>query len=428
MWYKEAVFYQIYPFGFSGNEGIKRLEGWIPHIKKLGANAVYFCPVFESDYHGYDTADYNKIDSRLGTEEDFKKLCKKLHDEDIKIVLDGVLNHVGRGFWAFKDLIENKENSKYKDWFHVDFSKSSNYNDGFWYKGWEGHYDLVSLRLDNEEVRLHLFSAIKGWVEKYDIDGLRLDVAYLLPEFFIRELAEFCKNLKKDFFLVGEAIHGDYNQIIGPGKLHSCTNYECYKGLHSSFNDNNMFEIAHSLNRQFGSEAWALYKGQNLFSFAENHDVSRIATILKDEKQIIPLYGLLFAMPGIPCVYYGGEWGAKGDKKDGDESLRPFFEKPVENELFNSISKFAKMHRENKAFCYGSYKQIYLTNKQFIFSREHEGKAVIAAINAGSESHEAIVHLNCKSLVNLENGKPVNYTEGIEMKAYSCMYYEVEHN
>ena len=266
MWAYESVFYQIYPLGFCGapfeNDGvlehrIEKVNDWIPQIKKLGANAIYFSPIFESDTHGYNTRDYTKIDTRLGTNEDFAKVCENLHKEGIKVVLDGVFNHVGRGFWAFEDVVKNRESSPYVSWFsRIDFGGNSNYNDGLWYEGWEGNYDLVKLNLKNEDVIQHIFSAIRGWVEEFDIDGLRLDVAYCLDHDFVRRLRKFCDELKPDFFLVGETLHGDYNQLMNDEMLHSVTNYECYKGLYSSFNSMNMFEINHSLLRQFGPENW----------------------------------------------------------------------------------------------------------------------------------------------------------------------------
>ena len=269
MWANESVFYQIYPLGFCGapfeNDGklvsrIKKVEDWIPHIQKLGANAIYFSPVFESDTHGYNTRDYTKIDCRLGTNEDFKEVVDKLHAAGIKVVLDGVFNHVGRGFWAFQDVLKNRWDSPYKDWFHISFDGNSNYNDGLWYEGWEGNFDLVKLNLRNEEVIQHILSCVKGWIDEFDIDGLRLDVAYCLDHDFIRRLRAHCDGLKQDFFLLGELLHGDYNVFVNDGMLHSATNYMCYKGLYSSFNCMNMFEIIHSLLQQFGPEEWTRYK------------------------------------------------------------------------------------------------------------------------------------------------------------------------
>ena len=247
MWAYESVFYQIYPIGFCGaprvNDGvlknrIGKVADWAEHIAKLGCNAVYFSPLFESDSHGYDTRDFRKIDCRLGTNKDFAAVCETLHKNGVKVVLDGVFNHVGRGFWAFRDVQEKKWDSPYKDWFHISFDGNSN------------HYELVKLNLKNPAVVQHIFDCIRLWVEEFDIDGLRLDVAYCLDKDFIRQLRAFCDTVKPDFFLVGELLHGDYNQFVGDQLLHSCTNYECYKGLYSSMNSMNLFEITHSLLRQ----------------------------------------------------------------------------------------------------------------------------------------------------------------------------------
>ena len=312
MWADKSVFYQIYPLGFCGapkeNDGVTvsrigKIGDWAPHIQKLGAGALYLSPIFDSDRHGYDTRDYRKVDCRLGTNEDFAQVVEILHAHGIRVVLDGVFNHVGRGFWAFRDVQEKKWDSPYKDWFHINFDGNSNYNDGFWYEGWEGHFELVKLNLRNPAVVDYLLECVKFWVEEFGIDGLRLDVAYCLEIDFLRRLRSFCDGLKPEFFLVGETLHGDYNRWVGDGLLHSCTNYECYKGLYSSLNSMNLFEIVHSLKRQFGPEPWTLYKGKHLLCFADNHDVTRAASILKNPAHVPLIYGLAFGMPGIPCLY-----------------------------------------------------------------------------------------------------------------------------
>lgn len=435
MWAYESVFYQIYPLGFCGapfeNDGtvknrISKVSEWIPHIKKLGCNAVYFSPVFESDTHGYNTRDYRSIDCRLGTNEDFAKVCDELHENGIKIVLDGVFNHVGRGFWAFQDVLKNRESSPYKDWFHIDFGGNSNYNDGLWYEGWEGHFDLVKLNLRNRDVVNHIFDCIKAWTEEFDIDGLRLDVAYCLDFDFLKELRGFCKSLKPDFFLLGELLHGDYARWVNPEMLDSSTNYECYKGLHSSFNSMNMFEICHSLKNQFGPENWCRYRGMHLLSFVDNHDVSRIASVLKNEKHLPLIYALMFAMPGIPCIYYGSEWGEKADKSQGDPALRVSFDKPRSSELTDWISALAKAHKESKALCYGSLSVPVLTNKQCIIEREFEGERVLAAINADGESFTAHFDARCGRAVDLITGKDHDFGGGSELPPYSAFLWKCE--
>lgn len=435
MWAYESVFYQIYPLGFCGapfeNDGvlehrILKVNDWISHIKKLGANAIYFSPVFESDTHGYNTRDYTKIDTRLGTNADFAGVCKNLSAAGIKVVLDGVFNHVGRGFWAFQDVLKNREASPYVNWFsRIAFDGNSNYNDGLWYEGWEGNYDLVKLNLRNEEVIQHIFSAIRGWVDEFGIDGLRLDVAYCLDHDFLRRLRTFCNELKPDFFLVGETLHGDYNQIMNDGMLHSVTNYECYKGLHSSFNSMNMFEINHSLLRQFGPEQWTLYKGKHLLSFVDNHDVTRVASILNNPAHLPLIYALAFGMPGIPCVYYGSEWGATGRKEEGDPSLRLSYDKPVWNDLTDWIQHLAEAKKSSKALQYGDFRSVVLTNGQCVFRREWEGEKVFVAINATEHPFFAGFDAEDGHAVDLITNEEMQIPGGYELPGYSAYFWKL---
>lgn len=435
MWAYESVFYQIYPLGFCGapfeNDGvpesrIRKVNDWIPHMKKLGINAVYFSPVFESDTHGYNTRDYHKIDCRLGTNEDFAEVCKNLHENGIKVVLDGVFNHVGRGFWAFQDVLQRRWDSPYRDWFHISFDGNSNYNDGLWYEGWEGNYDLVKLNLRHEDVISHIFDSIRGWVEEFDIDGLRLDVAYCLDRDFLRRLRGFCGGLKPDFFLLGETLHGDYNQWMNDDMLHSVTNYECYKGLFSSFNSMNMFEIIHSLLRQFGPENWTLYRGKHMLSFVDNHDVTRVASILTNEKHLPLIYALCFGMPGIPCVYYGSEWGAKAHKSEGDPALRACFAEPEWNGLCDFIHALAEAKRNSEALNYGAFRSVVLTNKQCIFERKSENERVLVAINADSESYTAHFDAGCGTAVDLISGEKHDFGGGSELPPYSAFFWKME--
>ena len=435
MWAYESVFYQIYPLGFCGapfeNDGvgksrILKVLDWIEHIKGLGANAIYFSPVFESDTHGYNTRDYKMIDVRLGTNEDFKRVCDELHKNGIKVVLDGVFNHVGRGFWAFQDVLRNRENSRYKDWFHIDFYGNSSYNDGLWYEGWEGNYDLVKLNLRNNEVVEHILGAVKQWVEEFDIDGLRLDVAYCLDFDFLKRLRAFTSQLKEDFVLIGELLHGDYNRFVNDEMCHSCTNYECYKGVYSSFNSMNMFEIVHSLMRQFGPENWTLYKGKHLLSFVDNHDVSRIASILTNEKHLPLVYGMIFGMPGIPCVYYGSEWGAKANKSEGDPALRACFDKPEENELTEFISRLAAAHKGSDALINGAFRSVVLQNKHCIFERKTDNERVLVAVNADAEPVVCHFDAGCGTAVDLITGEPHDFGGGSELPPYSVRFWKME--
>ena len=434
-WAYESVFYQIYPLGFCGapfeNDGvqthkIKKVEEWIPHMKKLGINAIYFSPVFESDTHGYNTRDYKKIDVRIGTNEDFKEVCQRLHENGIRVVLDGVFNHVGRGFYQFQDVLKNREASPYLNWFHINLGGNSNYNDGLWYEGWEGNYDLVKLNLQNDEVVHHILDAVQYWIDEFDIDGLRLDVAYCLDENFVRTLHSFTTERKSDFFLLGEMLHGDYNRLMNDSMLHSVTNYECYKGLYSSFNSMNMFEINHSLLRQFGPENWTLYKGKHLLSFVDNHDVTRVASILSNEKHLPLIYAMCFGMPGIPCVYYGSEWGTRADKSEGDPALRPCFEQPEWNELSEFISKLAEAKKNSEALNYGSFRSVLLTNRQCIFERASGHERVMVAINADEAPFTAHFDAGCGMATDLITGQPHDFGGGSELPPYSAAFWKME--
>lgn len=433
-WAYDSVFYQIYPLGFCGapreNDGvtvnrIQKITEWIPHLQKLHVNAVYLSPIFESDRHGYDTRDFSKLDCRLGTNEDFAAVCRALHEGGIRVVLDGVFNHVGRGFWAFQDVLKNREASPYRDWFFINFGGNSNYGDGLWYEGWEGHYELVKLNLRNDGVVNYLFENITRWVEEFGIDGLRLDVAYCLDRDFLKRVRTFCKSLKPDFFLVGEILGGDYRQIMNSEMLDSATNYECYKGLYSSFNSMNLFEIGHSLGRQFGPENWTLYRGEHLLNFVDNHDVTRVASILTNEKHLPLIYALLFGMPGIPCLYYGSEWGVCGEKKDGDDALRPYFETPQETELTRWISACAAAHRASPALCSGDFHILHMTNRQLIFSREYNGERVLVAVNADAERYTAHFNANAGRARDLITGEVHDFGGGSELPPYSAFFWQV---
>lgn len=432
MWAYEGIFYQIYPIGFCGaptaNDGktvsrILKLKEWSGYLESLGVSSILLNPIFESDNHGYDTRDYKKIDCRLGTNEDFADVCKDLHAHNVRVVLDGVFNHVGRGFWAFKDVQEKKWDSPYKNWFCINFDGDSCYNDGFWYEGWEGHFELVKLNLTNPAVVDYLLECVKGWIDEFDIDGLRLDVAYCLDHNFMKRLRTYCQELKPDFALIGEVLFGDYNQIVNDEMLHSCTNYECYKGIYSSFNSMNMFEIAHSLNRQYGPEQWCIYRGKHLMSFVDNHDVTRIASILTNKKHLPLTYGLLLGMPGIPCIYYGSEWGEEGVKApNNDYALRPCFEEPKPNELTEQIKKMIHVRTESNALCHGSYRNVILTNHQLIFERKTDDERILVAINASDAPFTASSGELGGSMTDLLTGNEIQMNGQLELPPYSVQY------
>jgi cyclomaltodextrinase len=421
-WANDAIFYHIYPLGFCGApirndfssrpvDRLDKVSQWLPHIQNLGVTALYLGPVFESSAHGYDTADYYTVDRRLGDNNSLARLSSELHQKGMRLTLDGVFNHVGRDFWAFRDVQKNGENSPYRDWFAgLRFDSKSPYGDAFTYEPWNGHYDLVKLNLKNTQVRNHIFEAIRTWKEQFDIDGLRLDVADSLDLDFLHALHTFCRGLSSDFWLMGEVIHGDYRKWVNELTLDSVTNYECYKGLYSSLVEKNYFEIAWSLNRQFGPEG--MYAGLPLYNFADNHDVERVASSLKDPAHLAPLHLLLFSMPGVPSIYYGSEWGVKGTRTVSDDSaLRPDLnlgemgKNPPEPELAGIIARLAGIRKTLPALRYGDYRQLQVAHEQLAFSRAIEGESVIVLLNAsGSPARlELPVEKNVTAAVDVLN-------------------------
>lgn len=440
-WTKEAIFYHIYPLGFCGapesnniyaqpDNRLKKVEEWIPHIKSIGCNALYLGPLFQSSTHGYDTADYYHVDNRLGSDNDFKELCNNLHNNGIRIIPDGVFNHVGREFWAFRDVLEHGQASRYCSWFsNLRFDYRSPLGDNFTYDCWEGHYNLVKLNLKNPEVKEHLLGAVGSWIDDFGIDGLRLDAADCVDINFLKELSAYCKNKKNDFWLMGEIIHGDYRRWANAETLDSVTNYECYKGLYSSHNDKNYFEIAYSLNRQFGDGG--IYKDLGLYNFVDNHDVNRLASTVKNPAHLYPINVMLFTMPGIPSIYYGSEWGILGKKQNNsDAPLRPSLDlnsipnNSPNKDIINTITKLSKIKKESAALKYGSYKQLTVKNEQFVYSRISNNETIIIALNL-SETESNIefdmpTHGNCLVDV-LNNDEHFNVNSSrISLSVPSC--------
>lgn len=389
-WYEKGVFYHIYPLGLTGaprvNDGaalehrFHELDKWIVHLKSLGCNAVYIGPLFESSSHGYDTKDYRQVDRRLGDEADFKRFTKLCHEAEIKVVVDGVFNHTGRDFFAFRDLQENGTASRYAAWYkNVSFGEGSPVGDSFGYDAWQGHYELACLNLQNQDVKEYIFDTIRFWIEHFAIDGIRLDCANVLDFGFMKELRSETTAMKEDFWLMGEVIHGEYGRWVNDEMLHSVTNYELHKSIYSGHNDHNYFEIAHNVRR-------LLSVASKLYTFVDNHDEDRIASKLNDLEHLYTVYTLLFTLPGIPSIYYGSEWRILGKRtKTNDEELRPRIligeEKTLHCALTDQIARLGAIHNANPQFHDGGYEELLLTNRQYAFSRFRDGQAIVVAVN-----------------------------------------------
>ena len=397
-WYDEAVFYHIYPLGLCGapkensygkpEPRLRKLFPWIAHIKEIGCNAIYIGPLFESVGHGYETTDYKKLDSRLGTNEDLKEFVERCHAQGIRVIFDGVFNHTGRDFFAFQDIKKNRESSRYRDWYcNVNFWGNNEYNDGFSYDNWGGYNLLVKLNQKNPEVVDYICDVIRFWVREFDVDGIRLDAADVLDFDFMKALRKVANQVKPEFWLMGEVIHGDYNRWVNEGTLHSVTNYHLHKALYSGHNDHNYFEIAHTVRRLYGMGG-NRPDGLRLYNFVDNHDVERIYTKLQNKAHFAPVHVLLYTLPGIPSIYYGSEFGIEGKKERwSDDSLRPalnledFAGALQENPCTALISALGHARQKLKALAFGDYQELLLTNRQYAFSRNLEGQAVLVTVN-----------------------------------------------
>lgn len=432
----ESIIYNIYPLGFCGaprdNDGklvyrLDKIYDCIEHLKKMSVNVIVFNPLFESSRHGYDTIDYRKVDCRLGDNDSFKKICNTLHENGIKVILDGVFNHVGRDFFAFKDVQQNLGNSRYCNWFqNLSFDRRSPKGDPFWYEGWAGYYELVKLNLQNDEVVNYLLDSVKFWIDEFDIDGLRLDAADCIDLEFFRKLRNVCKSKKPDFWLYGEITHGDYNIWANDNLLDSVTNYECYKGIYSSHNDHNYFEIAHSLSRQFGNGG--IYRNIYTYNFVDNHDVNRIASDLKDKNHLENVYTLMYTMPGVPSIYYGSEYGIEGKRtQDSDYELRPCLDlNNIENanyDLLNHIIKLGKVRLALDALKYGKFDNVNIMNEKLVYKRFTDNQTVFVAFNLTDHDEKIGFNTGCNAkLTDVLNDNEVIDVNGyceLSLKPYS---------
>ena len=424
-WYNEAIFYHIYPLGLTGAPAqndygapahrLNTLLPWIDHIQKIGCTALYIGPLFESVGHGYETTDYKKLDSRLGTNEDLTNFVAACHEKGIRVIFDGVFNHTGRDFFAFKDIQANREHSRYVNWYcNVNFGGNTEYNDGFSYENWGGYNLLVKLNQRNPEVQNYICDVIRFWVSEFDVDGIRLDAADVLDFDFMRALRRTAAEVKEDFWLMGEVIHGDYSRWVNGETLHSVTNYALHKALYSGHNDHNYFEIAHTVKylQNMGN--------LDLYNFVDNHDVERIYTKLSNKAHFAPVHVLLYTLPGVPSIYYGSEFGIEGKKeKFSDDSLRPaldikdYADAVQKNPCTALIAALGKIRQHTPALSYGSYAELQLTNRQFAFARDLDGIRVIVTVNNDDNAADMSLPAgNCAEYIGTLTGRKVPVQDG----------------
>ena len=326
-WADHAIFWHVYPLGFVGAERelrheqpvvhrLEQLHGWLDYALELGCSALALGPIFASQTHGYDTLDHFAIDPRLGDQRDFEQLVAAAHARGLKLLLDGVFNHVGRGFPRLRDAVAHGPSSAHASWFR---KRGPGPED---FETFEGHGSLVALNHNEPQVAAYVTQVMSHWLAR-GADGFRLDAAYAVPSRFWQQVIPALKREHPRAWFVGEMIHGDYVSYIRESGLDSVTQYELWKAIWSAINDKNFFELAWSLERhqQFVDQFLPL-------TFVGNHDVTRIASRIKDERHLQHALVALFTLPGVPSVYAGDEQAFRGVKEDragGDDAVRPRF-------------------------------------------------------------------------------------------------------
>ncbi len=330
-WGEHAVLWHVYPLGFTGAERaalpgdepprhrLRQLAGWLDYAIELGCNGLLLGPVFAAETHGYDTTDHFRIDSRLGDEDDFDALVAAADARGLRIVLDGVFNHVGRSFPAFRAAASGGPGTPAARW----FKRSA---DGSDYAVFEGHGHLVEFDHDEPAVLSYVIEVMQHWLGR-GAGGWRLDAAYAVPSAFWAKALPAVRESFPDAWFLGEMIHGDYAAYGCEAGLDAVTQYELWKAIWSSLRERNFFELAHALGRH-NAFLGSFDEGRLPQTFAGNHDVTRLASALSDERLFSHAIAILMCVGGVPSVYYGDEQGFRGLKEHragGDDEIRPAF-------------------------------------------------------------------------------------------------------
>jgi len=329
-WVRHAVWWHVYPLGFTGADtagaerglgrGLAHVGDWLDYAVRLGVNGLALGPIFESTSHGYDTVDHLRIDARLGGDAAFDDLVAQARERGLRILLDGVFNHVGRAHPAHAETLARGSGAPRAAWFVPTGQTTPDGSPR--YATFEGHEGLVTLAHDNPAVADHVAEVMIHWLDR-GASGWRLDAAYAVPVDFWARVLPRVRRAHPDDYLVGEVIHGDYADIVRRSGLDAVTQYELWKAVWSSLNDGNLFELA-----------WALKRHDTFldtfvpFTFVGNHDVTRLASRLHDPRHLVHALVVLCTVAGTPNVYYGDEQaftGVKEDRVGGDDAVRPAF-------------------------------------------------------------------------------------------------------
>lgn len=381
-WVQHVIWWQIYPLGFVGafpaenppaadEHRLLRIIEWLDHAVELGTSGIALGPVFASRTHGYDTTDHLRIDPRLGDDADFDALVDACHRRGLRVLLDGVFNHVGTDFGRYREALDNGPD----DWFR----KKHN---GF--ATFEGHDELIALNHDSPDVIAYVIEVMDHWLGR-GADGWRLDAAYAVaPSFWAAVLPEV-RRRHPDAWFVGEVIHGDYPAQLRAGTLDSVTQYELWKAIWSSLNDGNFHELD-----------WALQRHNEFLdtfvplTFIGNHDVSRIASQLTDVRHLEHALVLLLTTGGTPSIYAGDEWAAQGVKEErvgGDDAVRPEFghPRPGPHDTLSLHQYLIGLRRRNPWLHTATTEAVQLTNTGYVYRTSAGDRALVVALNIDDE-------------------------------------------
>ncbi|WP_029113988.1 alpha-amylase family glycosyl hydrolase [Mycobacterium sp. URHB0044] len=385
-WVRHAIWWQVYPLGFVGafpadpaptaaEHRLGRVTEWLDHAVELGASGLALGPLFASQTHGYDTTDHYRIDPRLGDDADFDRLVSEARSRGLRILLDGVFNHVGTGFPRHREAADGGDVS----WFR----KRGN---GF--ETFEGHDGLIALNHDNPEVVNYVVDVMSHWLDR-GADGWRLDAAYAVPEKFWARVLPRVREAFPGAWLVGEVIHGDYTAIVRASTFDSVTQYELWKATWSSLNDGNFHELDWALRRH--DEFLDVFAPM---TFVGNHDVTRIASKLDDPRHVEHALVLLLTTGGVPSVYAGDEWAYRGVKEErfgGDDAVRPEFAarpeqaEPLGQDVFRLHQHLIGLRRRHPWLHAARTAPLHLTNRQYVYRTYAGDDALVVALNVDDE-------------------------------------------
>lgn len=392
-WVQDAVWWHVYPLGFVGAEReatdvvthrLDRLTGWLDYAVELGANGLALGPVFASSTHGYDTVDHGRIDPRLGDDTDFDELVAAAHDRGLRVLLDGVFNHVGREHPAFQAVVDRGPDAPSAAWFRLRWPKGWQPGVVPEYDTFEGHGQLVALDHSAPVVADWVTEVMTHWLDR-GADGWRLDAAYAVPASFWATVLPRVREQHPDAYLVGEVIHGDYAQVVRESTMDAVTQYELWKAIWSSLNDGNLHELAHALGRHDGFlDTFAP------LTFVGNHDVTRIASRLDDVRHLPHALAVLFTVGGTPSVYAGDEQaftGVKEDRAGGDDAVRPPFPDspdelaPFGEPTYRLHQELIGLRRRHRWLHTARTTPLHRDNRQFSYAVAGEGQRLVVALN-----------------------------------------------